>query len=203
MVIFADHELPAVAASYILTGRFNPEHEFEQRPAVEKNSARPGPLMAVSPQERTWAVGTSEEWKEYRRAFDSIVREDLRDEVIHDRKDLDRFFKHLDQAGTPLVDEDGASWMQISENGESYKVGLSAGNVLAQDSDPQLAREFLLARINHVLKSPKHSRETMLEFRQDWAALQRASTRRPMILARNLTPAKGRRETSLSNDGDD
>jgi hypothetical protein len=35
MILFADHELPFMAASYLLTGRFNPEHELEQNPNAE------------------------------------------------------------------------------------------------------------------------------------------------------------------------
>jgi hypothetical protein len=38
MVIFADHELPAVMASYLIKGRFNPEHEFEKHPAAEMDA---------------------------------------------------------------------------------------------------------------------------------------------------------------------
>src|SRR2546430_7492290 len=32
MLIFADYGVPVVAASYLLTGRFNPEREFEKHP---------------------------------------------------------------------------------------------------------------------------------------------------------------------------
>jgi hypothetical protein len=35
----------------------------------------------------------------------------------------------------------------------------------------------LLARVDAILKSPKHSRETMLEFKEDWALLQYARMR--------------------------
>jgi hypothetical protein len=35
MLIFADHVLPFVAASYIFTGRFNPQRELEAHPTVE------------------------------------------------------------------------------------------------------------------------------------------------------------------------
>src|SRR5208282_1262985 len=35
MLLFADHELPVVAASYVLTGRFNPEHELQEHPSAE------------------------------------------------------------------------------------------------------------------------------------------------------------------------
>jgi hypothetical protein len=56
-------------------------------------------------------------------------------------------------------------------------VGLSANNIFAPGSDSRLAFELLLARVNHVLKSPKHSRETMLEFKEDWALLEYARMR--------------------------
>src|SRR6201984_281965 len=45
MVIFADQELPVAAAAYLITGRFNPEREFEQHATVEpvqlNNSSQP------------------------------------------------------------------------------------------------------------------------------------------------------------------
>jgi hypothetical protein len=39
MLIFADHVLPFVAASYILTGRFNPQRELEKHPTIEATEA--------------------------------------------------------------------------------------------------------------------------------------------------------------------
>jgi len=202
MVIFADYELPAVAASYLLTGRFNPVHEFERRPAVEEVSSQ-DQSATLSPEERTRVVGTSKEWKEYRKAFDSMVVEDVRENVIHARRDLNRFFKHFDEAGTPFVDDRGLLWMGISQNGQSAKVGLSASNVLALDSDPQLAHELLLTRIYRVLKSPKHSRETMFEFVQDWTALQRVSVKHGVTLARNTSLEKGLKGAPQRDGGDD
>jgi hypothetical protein len=190
MIIFADYAVPVTAGSYLLTGRFNPVHEFERHPAVEEVSPLDKQSETVSPDEATHVVGTSKEWKEYRKAFDSLVVEDVHENVLHDRGDLNRFFKRFDKAGTPFVDARGSLWMETSENGQSAKVGLSAGNVLAQDSDPRLAHELLLTRIDRVLKSPKHSRETMFEFVQDWATLQKASEKHAVTLARNASSAK-------------
>jgi hypothetical protein len=93
--------------------------------------------------------------------------------------------------------------METSVNGQSAKVGLSASNVLARGSNPQLAHQLLLTRIDHVLKSPKHSREPMFEFVQDWAALQQASEKRAMTLARNASPAKGLKTAPQQDGGDD
>jgi hypothetical protein len=165
MAIFAPQELGGFAAAYLLTGRFNPEHEWEKHPALEGGSAPKSAALT-----RTEIVGSSREWNEYRRAFDEIAdaatREDPR------LGSLDDFPKHLDRTGFPALDTDGALWMKVYRDGETVAVGLSASNVLAADSDPALARELVLSRVNEILDSPKHSRESMAEFRQDWARLQ-------------------------------
>jgi hypothetical protein len=60
-----------------------------------------------------------------------------------------------------------------------------------------------LARGQYVLKSPKHRRETILEFQEDWATLQRASAKNAVTVARIVIPGKDRHDTPTSNDGDD
>jgi len=190
MLVFADEAVPVVAASYLLTGHFNPGREFEHRPAVEKASTRGSQSGPASPEQRMFIVGTSKEWKAYRKVFDSMVAEEIQNDVIDERGDLKRFFKEFDEAGTPTVDENGLLWMETSFNGEPARVGLSARNVLARDSDSQLAHQLLLTRISHVLKSPKHSRETMSEFLQDWSALQDAADKHAVALARDVSSGK-------------
>lgn len=204
MLVFADYELPAVAATYMLTGRFNPEHEFEHHPATVKDAAHTRQQLEVDlPDKQARSVGTSSQWKEYHKALDSIVKEETQSGVVHGKKELDHFFKRFDEAGTPKVDEDGASWMEIVENGRLIRVGLSADNVLSQGSDPRLACELLLARAQNFLKSPKHRRETILEFDQDWRTLQRASAKTAVTVADNVAAGKGRKGTPIPVDGDD
>ncbi|HEV2388085.1 MAG TPA: hypothetical protein VGS20_12610 [Candidatus Acidoferrales bacterium] len=197
MVIFADYELPAVAATYMLTGRFSPEREFEENPTAEaaeierriqmakseNDTARVRQLEAAESSERAQVLGTPKEWKQYREEFKSVVDQALREKVIPGRGDLNGFFKRFDSAGQPFVDRNGALWVLVSSEGRTYKVGVSASNILAPGSDPQAAYELLLARIDDVLKSPAHRRETMLEFKKDWALLQRARTRRGFAAA--------------------
>jgi len=189
MVIFADHELPFVAASYLITGRFNPQHEFEQHATIEAaqvsdpayrspgTASAPSRLDAVQIQEREEILGTHAEWEKYHKLFETIVGEAVQKEVIPDRSYVKRIFKHLDESGTPLLDQRGGLWLEISDSARSSRVGLSFDNIFAPDSDPHLAFELLLARINSVLKSPTHSRETMLEFKEDWALLNYARAR--------------------------
>jgi hypothetical protein len=187
MVLFADHALPVVAASYLLTGRFNPERTYEkysaEGPDIEDFAAQ---QTAAPPDERVELVGTKQEWKQYQKALDSTVKASK--DVI-DKHDLSRFFKDLDRDGRATVDEDGSMWMDLSENGEPLRVGLSASNALSSGSNPQLAYKFFLARTERELKDPKHSRETMMEFNVDWAMLQRVSAETDTALVKTTASA--------------
>jgi hypothetical protein len=187
MLIFADYELPAVAASYLLTGRFNPEHEFEKHPGQEENAKRP---QRVQEREQTPVVGTSAEWKRYRQELNSLLAERAHLEALEEQGDFQDFFKHLNKVGTPRVDVDGALWMEVPGKEQTFEVGLSANNILGQNSHTQLAYSLLLWRAHGVLKSPKHSRETMPEFEKDWGLLQRARSRNSIVVAGDGTPDK-------------
>ena len=59
--------------------------------------------------------------------------------------------------------------------------------------------QLALARANHYLKSPKHSREIMPEFKDDWALLEAARINSSTSAAANSTlPSVDTRATALS-----
>lgn len=204
MLIFADHVLPFVAASYVFTGRFNPQHELEKHPTVEATELDHQIRMAKAENddilterletrqdnERARILGTAEEWKKYRAAFDSVVAEAERGDSVPERSSLNKFFQRLGAAGIPVADRNGALWMEISDDGEVSQVGLSASNIFSHGSDPELAYELVLARIGRVLKSPKHSRENMVEFRRDWELLQSVPSYSANSTGGPATPAR-------------
>jgi hypothetical protein len=205
MLIFANHELPFVAASYLFTGRFNPQRELEEHPSVEateveyqiqlaNSGSKPAgteQLELSESQERAEVVGTSEDWKKYRSAFDALVRAAVRQEIIRDRRDLKSFFQQLDEAGTPVADRNGALWIELSDREGKPRVGLSASNIFDPKSDWQFAYELVLARTERVLNSPKHSRETMVEFKKDWDLLQHGDSYGASSVLRAAAPAPG------------
>ena len=213
MILFADHELPFMAASYLLTGRFNPEHELEQHPTArssdmaqeireaksEKDAPREQQLESMANQESAELVGTSQEWKQYREEFGSLTDEAIRREIIPDYDFLGRLFKYLDHAGTLSVDAHGALWLDISEGGKPLKLGLSRSNLLVSGTDSQWAYALTLARANHYLKSPKHSREIMPDFKDDWALLEAARTNSSSAsaAANNTLPSGDTRVTAM------
>jgi hypothetical protein len=185
LAYFAWQGVPVVAASYAITGRFNPEHQFEAHPSAEAagsagdQSAEIGSgytvsvqeLAAEATQEREAIVGTSDEWKQYQERFDAMIDEAVRSELIPDRNYLKHVFKKLGENSTISTDSDGALWINFPGEKSPLRVGISASNVFASGSDSQFAYQIILARMAEELKSPKHSRETMLEFKQDWTLL--------------------------------
>jgi hypothetical protein len=211
MLIFADHELPFITASYLITGRFNPEHELEQHPTAEASTidqelrqaktqndiSREEKLEAILDQESAELVGTQKEWKQYREEFDSLADEAISREVIPDYDYLGRLFKYLDRVGTPSIDAHGALWLELSQGGKPMSIGLSASNIFAPGTDSQWAYAIILARADHYLKAPKHSREIMPEFKDDWALLQAARINSSISTAgNNVLPFGGNSRTA-------
>ena len=212
MILFADHELPFIAASYLLTGRFNPEHELEQHPTAEaadikleireaksENDAwREAQLEAVVSQESAQLVGTAKEWKQYRETFGSLTNDAVSREIIPNYEFLGRLYKYLDRAGTLSVDANGTLWLDLSQGGKPSRLGLSASNIFAAGSDSQWAYALTLARADHYMKSPKHSRETMPEFKSDWSLLEAARVNSATSTASKSNLPSGATRASIS-----
>jgi hypothetical protein len=256
--VLAWQAVPAVTASYIITARFNPEHEFEKNPSASAigadNNLNPATnglaggevvsvqqLAAEEKSTRDEIVGTNDDWKQFRANLDTAEDEAIHAEIIPDRSYLKRVFAKLAEGGEISVDANGALWLSwrddyaasqdasaapgavnagsagavekivspdadMSANanaasgaergpsasnaasaasidagasastarGAIVRVGLSASNIFARESDAQTAYQIVLARMESELRSPKHSRETALEFREDWARLQQS-----------------------------
>jgi hypothetical protein len=203
MLIFADYGVPVVSASYLLTGRFNPEREFEKRPGQAENSSYAARSPKAQEEEQAEIVGTSAEWKKYRQELDSLLGQRGEGNAGEEPADLHRFFKRVSKTGKPRLDANGAVWMDVSEKGQTFKIGLSASNILGRNSDTQSAYALLLWRTDGVLKSPKHRRETMPEFADDWELLQQARLRNAVVAAKDRVPDKPAKSGVSSESGND
>jgi hypothetical protein len=216
MAIFAPYELGVAAGSYMLTGRFNPLKESETYPTTDVaetrqqielakaagDLARVKQLNVAERRERQRVAGTSEEWKDYRQNFDSIVAEAVRDEALANRRDLKRLLKRIEEKGALRIDDNGALWVTMPEADGGAEAGLSASNILESYSDSQLAYRVMLARTAHSLSAPKHSRENMPEFKQNWDLLQDARSRNAVSSARTLPAASSTGSSSLTASGE-
>ena len=189
MAFFAWHELPFAVGSYVLTGRFNPEHEFEDHATIrevelghEIDAAKDGDpddpqvtdLEAAELEERVRIVGSAKEWDSFREQFDSIVADAVEDHILASRESVGHALKDLSDHGKPYFDKGGDLWLEIQRDGKIAQVGLSPANLLAPGSDRTLAYKLMLAHVAETLKSPARQRETMPEFIEAWNLMLRA-----------------------------
>ena len=186
LAIYAPYELGVAAGTYVLTGRFNPVKESEKYPtpkttelrdhiALAKaagDSARVKHLQDAERKERARVAGTPDEWKAYRSELDSLVAEALREEAVSNSQELKKLFKRIEEKGALRIDGNGAIWVTMPDLDAHSEAGLSASNILDPGTDSQLAYSIMLARTAHSLSAPKHSRETMLDFKGNWQILQ-------------------------------
>lgn len=191
--LLAWQELPIAAGSYLLTGRFNPEREFERHASARETSTEDElktaesdhdkigteSLKEAEARERAVAVGTPKEWAAYREEFDSAVSEAVSNGLIPGRESLNHVFKDLNEKGNPFVDDRGRLWLEVEHDGETVKVGLSPSNVLARGSDRPLAYQMILAHVDDVLKSSPRRREAMPEFQQTWGLMEQVRAQLP------------------------
>ncbi len=199
MAFFAWHELPFAAGSYLLTGRFNPQHEFEEHATIRQgelgreieiaregddtDEVRVSDLEAAKRQERVGVVGSEREWDAFREQFDSIVAEAVDDHILDSRASLSHTFKDLSDKGRPYLDKNGNLWLEIQEDGKTTRVGLSADNLLAPGSNHAIAYRIILAHVAEILKSPARQRETMPEFVEAWNLMLQARPQERTSLA--------------------
>jgi hypothetical protein len=190
MAFFAWHELPVAVGSYMLTGRFNPEHEFEDHATVYEvelgheidaakkddvgDDSQIADLEAAKSEERVRIVGSGKEWDSFREQFESIVADSVDDHVLASRQALGHVLKDLSDRGRPYLDERGNLWLEVQQNDKATRVGLSPANLLAPGSDRTLAFELVLAHVAETLKSPARQRETMPEFVEAWDLMLQA-----------------------------
>ena len=186
---FAWEELPAAMGSYLLTGRFNPEGEFEQHATIREvalddeikrakdddaGEARLAKLETAKRDERTRIVGSEQQWDAYRAQYEAIVAQAMEEGVIPSREAVARFAKEAGEKGRASIDKSGAPWLEIDEDGKAERVGVSPANLLAPGSNRRMAFLLMLAHISETLKSPARQRETMPEFQTAWNLMQQA-----------------------------
>lgn len=80
---------------------------------------------------------------------------------------------------TVTVDESGVPWLHAPalQGAGPRKVGLSSGNLLAADSDPELGLQLMEGRVSYELSAKGHRRESLRDLEQDWSLLEQARKR--------------------------
>jgi hypothetical protein len=193
--LIGDHEVAgSFFVAYLLTGRFNLYKEYARYPTptlTGLEAARQKGIKSGDPEqtrvveeeisaERAAVNGTDREWATYRQRFAEMTR----DAGLEREKEKTRL-KQLD-TGKVFVDAYGNAWLTYENH---RRVGITSTNVLSKGSDPELALNLLMWRIEYVLKAKNRMRPSMQEFRQDWTLFEEAYARsRSLEAAAKETP---------------
>ncbi|MEO8726905.1 MAG: hypothetical protein ABI383_12390 [Acidobacteriaceae bacterium] len=173
LLLTRPHELTLFAATYAVTGRFNPYHELQRRPSIiagnlieQRDAARrrgdhkaAHEVTAQLKAERVRLLGDDAGWDAYRARFQELLRSAIADGVIERHEDLHRFLSEVAAFGHTTFDAQGSPWLEITERGAAHRIGLTRGTVLAAGSDRALASRLLLTRMDAVLHQKKKYRE--------------------------------------------
>lgn len=180
--------IPALAGSYLLIGRFSPDHDLRKHPSEDVaelweqvdaskhdgDADREKQLKREIKTDSEQELGTDEQWDQYRSRFEEVLRTAIDEKVIADRRKMETTFRTLQAHGRTYLDDNGQPWLEIGGGGALRRVGLSVDNVFSDGSDRKLAMQVLLARTNALLTVHANHRELMPQFEADWRLLRRA-----------------------------
>ncbi|HMH15939.1 MAG TPA: hypothetical protein VK578_22765 [Edaphobacter sp.] len=184
--LIGDHEVAgSFFVAYFLTGRFGVYKEFMRHPSslasepeiaseTEENrtEVKWSYVGTDAEQKQSTVLGLPQDWADYRERFAAMQDSAEVKEFAHKR-----FFPRQFDSGKASVDDSGHPWLTMEIGGATRKVGISNRNLMAAESDPELAFQLMLGRVGYMLHAKNHMRETMEEFRKDWALLEQARNR--------------------------
>ncbi len=136
-------------------------------------------------------LGTPAEWAESRRAFAALVAADTQGWT----PDQKHTFPGAFAKARAWVDGAGRPYLTIGSGAEARTVGVSSGDLLSAGSDPLLAYQLMLGRVESELDAKNHYRESIVMFRRDWALLLAARER---LLGEQSAPGTGESVATLA-----
>ena len=167
LMVLRSHFLIYAVSAYYLTGRFNPEREYQaHRIGEDAEFTRAAERKA---------------WDAYKQKFVEVKAEAIRNRVFDREKDLDRYLRASVREGSTSLDSDGTPVLNIG--GE--RVGLTRETITRAGSDPTLGERLMLAKVEATLKAPLKNRENLSQFQQDWKVMEQLGQIRAEARVRN------------------
>jgi hypothetical protein len=189
-MLLRPEELAFFSASYFLTARFSAERAVRHHvPDSELTQMQTVPTRQ-SAAKSGWQSLT---WDQFQAEFARQESEAREMGIIRDDEDLSRTLAELDKTGAPFLDRDGRPWMEVRSTNSEFNVGPVVGitpETVEKGRDPQsaaVAYKLQLARVRFYLHSSGMNRESLTEFKQDWALLQ--ATRNTVVADEYAGPA--------------
>jgi hypothetical protein len=199
-----------LAGAYLLTGRFSVHNTYKKyatpqiaqmnldrrRAAIESNAAHfvdtpdGGEDAGKSKEaERLKIFGDKKMWEGYKSNFAPLLKNAIDAGLFQDEKEIKTFYRDLEFQSAPAYDANGQLILNVKYYGRDLKLGLTRDNILAADSDPELALKLMLVKINGELKGAAKDRSDLPTFKADWELLRQLSAR---LAAVTIDKSRGR-----------
>jgi hypothetical protein len=187
LAVLQPYGLIAFAASYNITGRFNPELELRRHPAPEvvawERSLREAKAQGNLSEEkeckqkigsvRANSLGTEEEWSSYHASIRQYEAEALEQGYASDLDSLRKFSRQALSKSWVTMDANGGLWLNPRNEYPHPLIGMSANTLLQARSDSKLGYLLVLSRVDAELRRKPKNRETLEFFRRDWQLMER------------------------------
>jgi hypothetical protein len=186
LAVLAPPVLAFSAGSYMISGRFNPEHELQRRPTAEVISLQAAQQEALARGDqqqqaafdqkiraaRAGSLGTAEEWSGYNSSIRQYGNEAVQQGFASDQASLQNLMQHLVATSWITMDEHGGLWLSPRDGHSHPKVGLSASTLAQDASDARTGYLLAISRVDAELRKAPKNRETLTFFRKDWQLLE-------------------------------
>ncbi|HLV87038.1 MAG TPA: hypothetical protein VKV39_08690 [Candidatus Sulfotelmatobacter sp.] len=91
-------------------------------------------------------------------------------------QNVEKYWAKLQSRSMVSFDQEGSPILQVQENGELLRIGISAGNILTEGGSSTLTRQLLEARLQSELNSRSAHEISEDELERDWKLLHRVMT---------------------------
>ncbi|MEQ1922741.1 MAG: hypothetical protein ABL952_09550 [Pyrinomonadaceae bacterium] len=201
-LIFKPEVAAILAATYLLTGRFNVHKTYVKyanakiaRLERETRTASTTGLMyfAGSPNSEgidqkpkragDGLLGNKETWKVHKASFAPVLKELIGQGLFRNEKEVKTFFRDLELQSEPATDQNGRLILNVKYYGQDRILGITRLNLSDETSDPELALKLTVARIYADLHTDEKNRSHYPEFWADWLTMRQLIRDQSTMLA--------------------
>lgn len=193
-LIFEPPLLAILTGAYFTTGRFDIHQTYKEHatPQIARlnmdkrllenskhmhraSATTLNEIIEKKENERLSIFGNKQTWNEYKASFAPLLKSAITQGLFQDQKEVKTFFRDLELQSEPAFDTNGAVILKVNYYGKERALGITRNNILSADSDTELAYKLMLAKIYVDLNAPEKNRNSLEEFKFDWALMQQLS----------------------------
>ena len=179
----------AMAGAYLLTGQYSVPDTYEKfiseetarlnlvqkqlKAAGSRDAALLAEIRLRKERERQMHLGNQPIWNAYQERFRKILERAIEFKIFQDTREVQTYLRDLELMSTPELDKNGFPILRVKYYGNERQLGITRHNILAADSDRELAYKLMVAKIYSELNAESKNRESLQDFLTHWDLMDR------------------------------